>query len=871
MSWFGSSSESTVELDNKIQEATSEAIPNGELDLALALDVTDLIRSKQLPAKQCMRSLKKRLGMTYSNPNLLSSTLKLVDLCVKNCGEHFLVEIASKEFMDYLVDFIFKVHYDIKHSSIRNQQAKNDVGELILSLIKEWSILFENQPELSYVLRCFERLDAEAYAFPDFAQTSALNSKFLDTRVPPDWVDDDKCMICYDKFSMINRKHHCRACGGVFCQTHSNNFIPLVSLGISKPVRVCDNCLAKEKSKSGHHEGSVRSPRHSRNSSRNLDSAVNNDEDEDEELKRAIALSLQDSGIKSSTSNVNSNPMANSSSNRRSNAVNDDEDDDDIKAAIAASMKDYQEQEKIRKLQEEYQNPNHQQTQNQWNQPSQQEEDQFYNIPIPDNSRDHGQQQQQYNNINNNFSGAPQHDPFTNNRLSPVNHMDQHKRVVDLTQEEEQNINNFIVSMYKLKNDPKSSSRIHDPELSDLHTKVCPLRGKVTKSLIYTVERQKAFTELNNKISALTRLYEEYLDAKLKKTYGIQTNPVVQVPGLNSYSPQVPPQNLGYSQQIPSQHSDYGQQVPAQTTGYSNEIPSYVQPENTGYNQYNQQQQEQQYQPAVGRQDTGYPSNPFSTQPTGYGSSSNVGQAPISGQPTGQSNSRQDVQSSSYYASYPPEEEYRPSDETLYSEQIKQDTGHQAQIPTFSYPPQEEDENKYSLPLLNQQQQAEFSYPPTQPQYVPSPTEPNFSNSEKQQEGYPAYAQGAPKQSAYPSYPPYGEESTEEDSDAKNQYNPPTVSNNYTGQIDLQPVHPTRENVLRTRSSELPPHAVEAASARFPPIDAVEEEYKSQHPDPVSSSVPYPAQFPSVPSTEEPERQPSPKRFIPEPEPLIDI
>lgn len=54
MSWFGRSSGanpastiSTVELDNKISEATSESIPNGEIELSVAFEITDIIRAKK--------------------------------------------------------------------------------------------------------------------------------------------------------------------------------------------------------------------------------------------------------------------------------------------------------------------------------------------------------------------------------------------------------------------------------------------------------------------------------------------------------------------------------------------------------------------------------------------------------------------------------------------------------------------------------------------------------------------------------------------------------------------------------------------------------------------------------------------------------
>lgn len=162
MSWFGRATSdapvatiSQVELDNKIVEATSESIPNGEIDLSIAFEITDLIRSKKILNKIAMRSLKKRLTLIYLNPNLLLSSLKLIDLCIKNCGFGFLIEISSKEFMDYLIDFIFKIHYNTKELTYGHGGGdvgnKIKIGEMILKYLQNWKIIFENQQQLQYV------------------------------------------------------------------------------------------------------------------------------------------------------------------------------------------------------------------------------------------------------------------------------------------------------------------------------------------------------------------------------------------------------------------------------------------------------------------------------------------------------------------------------------------------------------------------------------------------------------------------------------------------------------------------------------------------------------------------------------------------
>ncbi|XP_072256903.1 RUN and FYVE domain-containing protein 1 [Pyxicephalus adspersus] len=57
------------------------------------------------------------------------------------------------------------------------------------------------------------------------------------------WLKDDEatgCKQCNKEFSISRRKHHCRNCGHIFCNTCSSNELSLPSY--PKPVRVCDTC-----------------------------------------------------------------------------------------------------------------------------------------------------------------------------------------------------------------------------------------------------------------------------------------------------------------------------------------------------------------------------------------------------------------------------------------------------------------------------------------------------------------------------------------------------------------------------------------------------------------------------------------------------
>lgn len=53
------------------------------------------------------------------------------------------------------------------------------------------------------------------------------------------WVDSNiihRCQICDTSFSFFTRKHHCRACGGVYCSNCCNKFMIIPAEIITKPI-----------------------------------------------------------------------------------------------------------------------------------------------------------------------------------------------------------------------------------------------------------------------------------------------------------------------------------------------------------------------------------------------------------------------------------------------------------------------------------------------------------------------------------------------------------------------------------------------------------------------------------------------------------
>ena len=59
------------------------------------------------------------------------------------------------------------------------------------------------------------------------------------------WVDDKTvkaCTACGFQFNVIVRRHHCRACGNVFCRYCSQERWQLPRFDYHSPVRVCVDC-----------------------------------------------------------------------------------------------------------------------------------------------------------------------------------------------------------------------------------------------------------------------------------------------------------------------------------------------------------------------------------------------------------------------------------------------------------------------------------------------------------------------------------------------------------------------------------------------------------------------------------------------------
>ncbi|KAI9363044.1 vacuolar protein sorting-associated protein 27 [Zopfochytrium polystomum] len=298
--------------DDIVEKATSENIPIGSDDIFTNLEIADKIKSKEVPPKEAVRSLKRRIN--HKNPNVQLLALKLTDTCVKNGGKHFLVEVASRDFLDNLVS--------LAKAYSGTDQA---VRQKVLELLQTWGIAAKGRSELSYLSEVYSMLKREGLPFPpiEAAATSAL----METQTAPDWTDSDICMRCRTQFTTFNRKHHCRNCGQTYCHACSSKTLPLPHLGIRQEVRVCDSCHIKLLIKT-----KPTTPKIAKQSAPAPSNVAQAASSEDAELERAIAASLAESKKTASKPTPKAAP--------RSATPDDLEEDEDLKAAIEASLKE---------------------------------------------------------------------------------------------------------------------------------------------------------------------------------------------------------------------------------------------------------------------------------------------------------------------------------------------------------------------------------------------------------------------------------------------------------------------------------------------------------------------------------------------------
>jgi len=165
-------------LENMIEDATNPS--RHEPDFALCLEICDLIKQKGKSwPRDAAIAIVRRVNSPYQQQALLSMSVrtcgqgkgltlqKLLDMCVKNCGYPFQLQISSKEFLNEFVRR-FPATPPI---SLTPMQWK------ILEFIQQWNAtLCEHsryKDDLRHINDMHRLLSFKGYRFPGFNPAEA--------------------------------------------------------------------------------------------------------------------------------------------------------------------------------------------------------------------------------------------------------------------------------------------------------------------------------------------------------------------------------------------------------------------------------------------------------------------------------------------------------------------------------------------------------------------------------------------------------------------------------------------------------------------------------------------------------------------------
>jgi len=403
--------------------------------------------------------------------------------------------------------------------------------------------------------------------------------------------------------------------------------------------------------------------------------------DDDDDLRRALELSLEDAQKKGLLKDVPplSKPSTTLTTAKVSTPPNGEDEDEELKAEIAASLKDMEEQ-KARSA---------------WSNPARFTE----NAPK--------------------VASAPRPD----HELSP---------------QEAENINLFATLVDRLQTQPPGTI-LREPQIQELYESIGALRPKLARTFGETMSKYEALCDLHAKLGTVVRYYDRMLEERLSYTYGRhglgdilpQSSYAAPTTPANNMYPAMPPvdsyQYIPHSYQNPSappaQNPPYGNNYYGQQPGSDKPPSSYA--TTPAPSEPPQHQQQHQMYPQYTGQYNGYPPStpseppqstaPAQSLPEGPASSSQHPSQPTYEAPPGQPQQQQPGQQQQQQWAYPPRGDGGVSSvQYPLHGQGQQQPSYEGSQPT-QYPPQQQQQ-----PQQGQGHPAYKGYPEPAPTSYPT-------------------------------------------------------------------------------------------------------------------------------------------------------
>ncbi|KAJ1663449.1 Vacuolar protein-sorting-associated protein 27 [Coemansia sp. RSA 1813] len=564
-------------IGDEVNRLTAEDVPGYELDISDALNFIDRVRSKEYSAKEVARVLRERLN--FENPNVQILVLQLSDMCIKNGGNLIQLELTRREFMDAV--------YGLMESKTGRSF---ELRQLVLRLVQEWAELFRNNPEMAYVDGLYLRMKRMGYSFPKPEVVSS--GAMVDSASAPEWEDSPVCQRCRTQFTFTNRKHHCRHCGKCFCNDCSSNTTSIPKFAIYDSVRVCHGCYLRLKKIVPDADAFPReatpAASHRASSARPLAVPIASTpsvDDNDEDLKRAIELSIQEAQHKPNYADYSLNPkiIGNSvPSSQTSHPVQKTQPSQSLYPSLTASS-----QAPVNMYPEVKNEPYPLTTAPTSNSQAFAEDE----VDDPDlrAAIEASLQDVPGGSVAGGDLRVPDYLPATSSTMQvgppPANEGDTDDnaplsafmpaaKIADeddtgpLSNTERENVQLFESLLMRIRDNGQDIK--NDPQVQYLHESIEQLHPKITDAIDVVDQKQKEFSKLHHRIITATKIYEQLLDKRLRSsTYTTASNVPVSNPVAyqNTQQSSIYP-TLSSAQQPayvpPTQQPQYNPTYPAQ-------------------------------------------------------------------------------------------------------------------------------------------------------------------------------------------------------------------------------------------------------------------------------------------------------------------